>query len=94
MLDICAIATYPRDMMAYIHILGYGKGIGNAMAKDIYESLLRLGNGVALRGLFSPDLLVRPYEQKAKNTELGLFDDFFALQAQNRFDEHLSKQFA
>ncbi|RDU66928.1 ATP-dependent helicase [Helicobacter equorum] len=93
-LDICAIATYPRDMMAYIHILGYGKGIGNAMAKDIYESLLRLGNGVALRGLFSPDLLVRPYEQKAKNTELGLFDDFFALQAQNRFDEHLSKQFA
>lgn len=93
-LDICAIATYPRDMMAYIHILGYGKGIGNAMAKDIYESLLRLGNGVALRGLFSPDLLVRPYEQKAKNTELGLFDDFFALQAQNRFDEHISKQFA
>lgn len=93
-LDICAIATYPRDMMAYIHILGYGKGIGNAMAKDIYESLLRLGNGVALRGLFSPDLLVRPYEQKTKNTELGLFDDFFALQAQNRFDEHLSKQFA
>ncbi|MCI7710509.1 MAG: ATP-dependent helicase [Helicobacter sp.] len=93
-LDICAIATYPRDMMAYIHILGYGKGIGNAMAKDIYESLLRLGNGVALRGLFSPDLLVRPYEQKAKNTELGLFDDFFALQAQNRFDEYLSKQFA
>lgn len=93
-LDICAIATYPRDMMAYIHILGYGKGIGNAMAKDIYESLLRLGNGVALRGLFSPDLLVRPYEQKAKNTELGLFDDFFALQAQNRFDEYISKQFA
>ena len=93
-LDICAIATYPRDMMAYIHILGYGKGIGNAMAKDIYESLLRLGNGVALRGLFSPDLLVRPYEQKTKNTELGLFDDFFALQAQNRFDEHISKQFA
>lgn len=93
-LDICAIATYPRDMMAYIHILGYGKGIGNAMAKDIYESLLRLGNGVVLRGLFSPDLLVRPYEQKAKNTELGLFDDFFALQAQNRFDEHISKQFA
>lgn len=93
-LDICAIATYPRDMMAYIHILGYGKGIGNAMAKDIYESLLRLGNGVALRGLFSPDLLVRPYEQKAKNTELGLFDDFFALQAQNRFDDHISKQFA
>ncbi|MFC3866939.1 ATP-dependent helicase [Helicobacter equorum] len=93
-LDICAIATYPRDMMAYIHILGYGKGIGNAMARDIYESLLRLGNGVALRGLFSPDLLVRPYEQRAKNTELGLFDDFFALQAQNRFDEHISKQFA
>ncbi|WP_394984549.1 ATP-dependent helicase [uncultured Helicobacter sp.] len=93
-LDICAIAIYPRDMMAYIHILGYGKGIGNAMAKDIYESLLRLGDGVALRGLFSPDSKVRPYEQRAKNTELGLFDDFFALQAKNRFDAHISKRFA
>lgn len=93
-LDICAISTYPRDMMAYIHILSYGKGIGNAMAKDIYESLLRLGNGIALRGLFSPDPQVRPYAQKAKNTELGLFDDFFALQAKNRFDAHISRHFA
>ncbi|WP_394997153.1 ATP-dependent helicase [uncultured Helicobacter sp.] len=93
-LDLCAIAIHPRDMMAYIHILGYGKGIGSAIAKDIYESLLRLGDGVALRGLFSPDSKVRPYEQRAKNTELGLFDDFFALQAKNRFDAHISKGFA
>ncbi|RDU53308.1 ATP-dependent DNA helicase [Helicobacter sp. MIT 00-7814] len=94
LLDLCAIITHKSDMMAYINALSYGKGIGSAVARDLFESLLRLGEGNALQGLFAPNLSVRSFEQKAKNTQLGLFDDFFALQAKERFNALLDKNFA
>lgn len=94
MLDICAISHNERDMMAFIHALSYGKGIGNGIAKDIYEALMRLGNGSANSGLFNPDSSITPYKAKAQNTQLGLFDDFFSLLSQERFSGILSGEFA
>lgn len=92
-LDICSLLYNPKDMMAYIHTLSYGSGIGNSIAKDIYEALTLLGNGNARKGLLSPDRVVKPYAIRAKNTQLGLFDDFFALQSSSRFDEFLPQDF-
>lgn len=94
MLDICALVYNPLDMMAYIHTLSYGKGIGNSIAKDIYESLQRLGNGDCHKGLFEPFEGVNAYEQRSKNTQLGLLDDFFNLESQARFDDCLPESFA
>lgn len=94
MLDICSLIYNPRDMMAYIHTLSYGKGIGNSIAKEIYEALFRLGDGDCKKGMFAPNPNITAYEKKAKNTQLGLFDDFFILESQARFDTFISDIFA
>ncbi|TLD96802.1 ATP-dependent helicase [Helicobacter jaachi] len=94
LLDICSLTLNPRDMMAYIHTLSYGKGIGNGIAKDIYEALFRLGEGDCHRGMFEPKANIKAYEQRSKNTQLGLFDDFFTLENQARFDAFVSPKFA
>lgn len=94
LLDICSIIYNPKDMMACIHTLSHGKGIGNAIAKDIYEALYKLGESNCINGLLKPNDEIRPYEQRAKNTQLGLFDDFFILESKARFDEFIDKNFA
>ncbi|CUU39176.1 MULTISPECIES: ATP-dependent helicase [Helicobacter] len=94
LLDICSIVHNPRDMMAYIHTLSYGKGIGEAIAKDIYEALSVLGEGDCIKGMFQPKQSARVYKQRHKNTQLGLFDDFFTLESQGRFDEFIASSFA
>lgn len=86
LLDICSLLHNGKDMMSYINVLSYGQGIGNAIGKEIYEALCTLGGNSAKAGLLSPNKEIRPYAQKAKNSQLGLFDDFFALQDSRRFD--------
>lgn len=86
LLDMCSLLHNGKDMMSYINVLSYGQGIGNAIGKEIYEALYTLGGNSAKAGLLSPNREVRPYAQKAKNSQLGLFDDFFALQDSKRFD--------
>ena len=93
MLDFCSLLYNPKDMMAYIHILSYGSGIGDSIARELYEGLLRLGNGDAKRGLLAPDSSVRAFEKRAKNAQLGLFDDFFALQDVKKFDNVVQGNF-
>ncbi|PAF53631.1 ATP-dependent DNA helicase [Helicobacter sp. 13S00482-2] len=93
-LDICSLLYNPKDMMAHIHTLSYGSGIGNSIAKDIYEALNTLGEGNAKKGLLDPDKSKKPYATRTKNTQLGLFDDFFALNSSARFDEFLPQDFA
>ncbi|PAF48315.1 ATP-dependent DNA helicase [Helicobacter sp. 12S02232-10] len=93
MLDICSLIYNPKDMMAHIHTLSYGSGIGNSIAKDIYEALNILGNRDTKTGLLAPDFNIKPYASRSKNTQLGLFDDFFALQNSARFDTFLPKDF-
>lgn len=86
LLDLCACFHNSKDMMAYIHILGYGKGIGNSIAKDIYEALSALGEGDPIVGLLNPKEGIKPYAMRAKSSQLGLFEDFFALENASRFD--------
>lgn len=86
LLDICSLLHNGKDMMSYINVLSYGQGIGNAIGKEIYEALHALGGNSAKAGLLNPDKEIRPYAQRAKNSQLGLFDDFFALQDSKRFD--------
>ncbi len=85
-LNLCSLLYNPRDMMSFIHILSHAKGIGNAMAKDIYEALLLVGGGNAVKGLLNPDKSIKePYKRRVQNTQLGLFDEFFAMGNIERF---------
>lgn len=85
LLDILMIMINPKDMMAFIHILAYGKGIGNAIAKDLYEALGVMGDGNVIKGLMQPIDVNNPFPKRAKNTQLGLFDDFHDLGSVARF---------
>ena len=86
MLNLCSLLYNPKDMMSFIHVLSHIKGVGNAMAKDIYEALLVLGDGNPVSGILKPNKEIKePYKKKIQNTQLGLFDDFFAMGNVARF---------
>lgn len=91
LLDLCSCFHNPKDMMAYIHVLSYGKGIGNSIAKDLYEALNLLGEGNILTGLLSPKAGIKPYALRAKSSQMGLFEDFFSLENASRFDSLLQE---
>ena len=88
-LDILVMQMSHNDMMAFIHVLEHGKGIGKAIAKDIFDALIKLGDGDILRGLFHPNPDINnPYDtKKVKNRQLGLFDDFLELGSISKFKD-------
>ncbi|WDL74213.1 ATP-dependent helicase [Helicobacter winghamensis] len=86
MLNLCTLLFNPKDMMAFIHTLSHAKGIGNAVAKDIYEALILLGKGDLRQGILHPDKTIKePYKKGIQNTQLGLFDDFLEFSNTARF---------
>ena len=88
-LDILVMQVTHNDMMAFIHIVEHGKGIGKAIAKDIFDALIKLGDGDLLKGFFHPRPDINnPYENgKVKNKQLGLFDDFLELGSVSKFKD-------
>lgn len=88
-LDVLVMQLSHNDMMAFIHIVEHGKGIGKAIAKDIFDALIKLGDGDLLKGLFSPRADINnPYESgRVKNQQLGLFDDFIELGSVSKFKD-------
>ncbi|MBX7489879.1 ATP-dependent helicase [Helicobacter turcicus] len=86
MLNLCTLLFNPKDMMAFIQTLNHAKGIGNALAKDIYEALLLLGCGNLREGILHPNKSIKePFKRGTQNTQLGLFDDFIEFSNTTRF---------
>jgi DNA helicase-2/ATP-dependent DNA helicase PcrA len=86
-LDLIVLIVNNNDMMAFIHIIEYGRGIGKAIAKDIFEALIRVGHGNLFHGLLNPDTtIIRPYKStKTTNVQLGLFDHFIEMGSVSKF---------
>ncbi len=85
-LDLYTLLINENDMMAFIHLFEYAKGIGSAMAKELYIGLKNLGAGSMFYGLYAPDLAIKnPFEKRNVNHQLGLFDDFLELGAVGKF---------
>ena len=85
-LDIYTLMVNENDMMAFIHLFEYAKGIGSALAKELYGALTLLGNGSMLQGLYHPQTsIANPFEKRKLNHQLGLFDDFLELGSAGRF---------
>jgi DNA helicase-2/ATP-dependent DNA helicase PcrA len=86
-LDILTFLHNPKDIMSFIHIFEYAKGVGSAIAHDIYEALKILGDGDALKGFVSPNDEKHVFRNKTKSTQLGLFDDFMVLGSIMKFKD-------
>ncbi len=88
-LDLIVLMVNSNDMMAFIHLIEYGKNIGKAIAKDIFEALLRVGHGNIFQGLLNPDnTIIKPYQNKrTSNVQLGLFDDFIEMGSVAKFKD-------
>jgi len=88
-LDVIFLLVNPNDMMAFIHTLEYGKGIGKTISKEMFEALIKLGHGDVHQGLLHPDYEIKnPFNvEQVRNVQLGLFDDFFELGSVSRFKD-------
>ncbi|MDE6979151.1 MAG: ATP-dependent helicase, partial [Helicobacter sp.] len=54
MLDLLTLFHNPKDMMAFVQVMSYAKGVGSALGREIYEELLEYGQGDVLQGLLAP----------------------------------------
>ncbi|WP_457564385.1 ATP-dependent helicase [Caminibacter sp.] len=86
-LDILTFLTNPKDLMAFIHIFEYAKGIGSAIASEIFEALNTLGDGDAINGFLTPDTSKKVFTKKRTSYQLGLFDDFISLGSIAKFKD-------
>ena len=60
LLDLITLSVNPRDLLAFIHVMEYGPGIGAATAKDLYDGAMQLGGGNLLRGWMKPNKVTKP----------------------------------
>ena len=84
-LDILTFLLNPKDIMSFIHIFEYAKGVGSAIANDIFEALSVLGDGDVKKGFLEPDLSKKIFTNKKTSYQLGLFDDFMQLGSVSKF---------
>ncbi len=84
-LDIATLVANPKDMMAFIHVFEYAKGIGSATAKELFEGLVTLGEGSMIRGIFNPKPMTNPFKARNTNYQLGLFDHPMQIGSVSRF---------
>ncbi len=85
--DLLAILINPKDLLAFINILQYAKGVGANIAKDLYEALQRCGEGDIKKGLLNPKDIANPFSKPQRNYQLALFDDFVQLGSKSRFKD-------
>ncbi len=79
-LDFYTLLVNESDMMSFIHLFEFVRGIGSATAKELYIALKTLGHGSIFYGLYAPDESIKnPFEKRKLNHQLGLFDDFLEL---------------
>ena len=85
-LDLYTLLINESDMMSFIHLFEFAKGIGSAMAKEMYLALKTLGHGSIFYGLYAPDISINnPFEKRKVSHQLGLFDEFLELGAVGKF---------
>ena len=85
-LDLYTLLINEADMMSFIHLFEFARGIGSAMAKEMYLALKNLGNGSIFYGLYAFDENIKnPFEKRKVSHQLGLFDDFLELGAIGKF---------
>ncbi len=85
MLDIFTISLNPRDLMSFIHIFEYAKGVGGVFAKDLFDAFYKVGDGNILKGVLEPKEKKNPFKRGIVNHQLGLFDEIIEEESVARF---------
>jgi len=85
LLDLLSLIVNQKDMMAFIHIFEYAKGVGSALSKELFVCLNHFGDGNLTRGLLNPAYNNLPKLNPNKNVQLGLFDDDLEIGSISRF---------
>ena len=88
LLDLMSLLVNPKDMMAFIHVFEYARGVGSALSREFFQCFLHFGKGKLLQGVLSPKVHDLPKLNPNKNTQLGLFDDDQEIGSASRF-KHL-----
>ena len=76
-LNLFSILLNPKDMMSFIHLFEYVKGVGSVFAKDLFDALFKVGDGNIIEGLLNPKDKKNPYKRGVVNHQMGLFDEFY-----------------
>ena len=83
-LDILTLVVNPKDMMAFIHIFEYVKGVGAVLSKEIFDILLKAGGNI-VEGFLHPRDVKEILPKKQISRQLGLFGDEFEVGSVSRF---------
>jgi len=85
LLDLMSLLVNPKDMMAFIHVFEYARGVGSALSKEMFQCFLHFGEGRFIQGVLYPKLHDLPKLNPNKNVQLGLFDDDVEIGSAARF---------
>ena len=85
MLDMFTILINPRDLMSFIHIFEYAKGVGGVFAKDLFDAFYKVGDGNIIEGVLNPKEKKNPFKRGIVNHQLGLFDEIIEEESTARF---------
>ena len=87
LLDLMSLLVNPKDMMAFIHLFEYARGVGSALAKEFFQCFLHFGEGRFMHGVLDPKVHDLPKLNPHKNRQLGLFDDDNEIGSAARFKQ-------
>ncbi len=85
LLDLMSLLVNPKDMMAFIHVFEYARGVGSALSKEFFQCFLHFGEGRFMQGVLYPKVHDLPKLNPNKNIQLGLFDDDNEIGTATRF---------
>lgn len=86
LLDLISLLVNPKDMMAFIHVFEYARGVGSALSKELFQCFLHFGEGHLMQGILYPKVYDLPKLNPNKNIQLGLFDDDQEIGSASRFN--------
>ncbi len=84
-LDMFTMLINHRDIMSFIHIFEYAKGVGEVFAKDLFDAIYKVGDGSIIRGILDPKDKKNPFKRGVVNHQLGLFDEIIEEENVSRF---------
>jgi len=86
LLDLMSLLVNPKDIMAFIHVFEYARGVGSALSKELFQCFLHFGEGHLMHGILCPKIQNLPKLNPNKNAQLGLFDDDQEIGSAARFN--------
>jgi len=86
LLDLLTLLVNAKDMMAFIHVFEYARGVGSALSKELFQCFNHFGEGSFMQGVLAPTVQDLPKLNPNKNIQLGLFDDDQEIGSAARFN--------